>query len=139
MGARAWPSSRRPATCRTLGVGPTTLTLQPRAQAIHSCAVRFPDVAASVVHLLMDFLGDLNTAPALDVVFFVREIMETNPKLRPTILARLLDSFGTIRSSRVCTCALWIVGEYCASAADIASALEARAEGSLSQDTLTWP
>lgn len=100
-----------------------------RAQAIHSCAVRFPDVAASVVHLLMDFLGDLNTAPALDVVFFVREIMETNPKLRPTILARLLDSFGTIRSSRVCTCALWIVGEYCASAADIASALEARAPG----------
>ena len=86
--------------------------------------MRFPDVAASVVHLLMDFLGDLNTAPALDVVFFVREIMETNPKLRPTILARLLDSFGTIRSSRVCTCALWIVGEYCTSAADIAAALE---------------
>ena len=93
-------------------------------QAIHSCAVRFPDVAASVVHLLMDFLGDLNTAPALDVVFFVREIMETNPKLRPTILVRLLDSFGTIRSSRVCTCALWIVGEYCTSAADISAALE---------------
>ena len=86
--------------------------------------MRFPDVAASVVHLLMDFLGDLNTAPALDVVFFVREIMETNPKLRPTILARLLDSFGTIRSSRVCTCALWIVGEYCTSAADISAALE---------------
>ena len=95
-------------------------------QAIHSCAVRFPDVAASVVHLLMDFLGDLNTAPALDVVFFVREIMETNPKLRPTILARLLDSFATIRSSRVCTCALWIVGEYCTSSADISAALEAR-------------
>lgn len=86
--------------------------------------MRFPDVAASVVHLLMDFLGDLNTAPALDVVFFVREIMETNPKLRPTILARLLDSFGTIRSSRVCTCALWIIGEYCTSAADISAALE---------------
>lgn len=26
--------------------------------AIHSCAVKFPEVAASVVHLLMDFLGD---------------------------------------------------------------------------------
>ncbi|KAK9833410.1 hypothetical protein WJX81_002667 [Elliptochloris bilobata] len=93
-------------------------------QAIHSCAVRFPDVAASVVHLLMDFLGDLNIAPALDVVFFVREIMETNPKLRPTILARLLDSFGSIRYSRVCTCALWIVGEYCTSPDDISAALE---------------
>jgi coatomer subunit beta len=26
--------------------------------AIHSCAVKFPEVASSVVHLLMDFLGD---------------------------------------------------------------------------------
>lgn len=50
-------------------------------QAIHSCAVKFPDIAANVIHLLMDFLGDSNTASALDVVFFVREIMETNPKV----------------------------------------------------------
>ncbi len=40
--------------------------------AIHACAVKFPEVAANVVHLLMDFLGDANTASALDVVFFVR-------------------------------------------------------------------
>lgn len=26
--------------------------------AIHQCAVKFPEVASSVVHLLMDFLGD---------------------------------------------------------------------------------
>lgn len=73
-----------------------------------------------------DFLGDTNTASALDVVFFVREIMETNAKLRPTILARLLDSFKEIRSSRVCSCALWIVGEYCTSKSDIDTALEVR-------------
>eukprot|EP00270_Netrium_digitus_P008466 TRINITY_DN2533_c0_g1_i1.p1 TRINITY_DN2533_c0_g1~~TRINITY_DN2533_c0_g1_i1.p1 ORF type:complete len:952 (-),score=238.19 TRINITY_DN2533_c0_g1_i1:259-3114(-) len=82
-------------------------------QAIHSCAVKFPDVASSVVHVLMDFLGDQNVASALDVVFFVREIIETNPKLRESIIARLLDTFYQIRSTRVCTCALWIVGEYC--------------------------
>lgn len=55
-------------------------------QAIHSCAVKFPDVAGSVVYMLMDFMGDANTASALDVVFFVREITETNPKLRQEIL-----------------------------------------------------
>ena len=44
--------------------------------AIHQCAVRFPDVAASVLHLLMDFLSDTNTASALDVVFFIREIIQ---------------------------------------------------------------
>eukprot|EP00976_Prorocentrum_cordatum_P000368 7297-Prorocentrum_minimum.AAC.5 len=81
-------------------------------QAIHTCAVKFPDVAGNVVHLLMDFLGDSNTASALDVIFFVREIIETNVKLRESILQRLLDCFYQIRSSRVCACALWIIGEY---------------------------
>lgn len=38
-------------------------------QAIHQCAVKFPDVADSVVHVLMDFLsGD----GAIDVIVFVR-------------------------------------------------------------------
>lgn len=93
-------------------------------QAIHNCAIKFPDVAANVVHLLMDFLGDSNTASALDVIFFVREIMETNPKLRQSILERLKDTFYQIRSSRVCSCALWILGEYSAGQEEIISALE---------------
>ena len=68
--------------------------------------------------------GDTNSSSALDVVFFVREILETNPKLRPTILARLLDTFSQIRSSRVCSCALWILSEYCTTPQDIDAALE---------------
>ena len=80
--------------------------------AIHNCAVKFPEVAANVVHLLMDFLGDNNTSSALDVVFFVREICETHPNLRASILERLADTFGSIRASRVCSCALWVLGEY---------------------------
>ena len=81
-------------------------------QAVHSCAIKFPDVAGQVVHLLMEFLGDTNTASALDVIFFVREIAETSPGLREPILGRLLDCFYTIRSSRVAACALWVIGEY---------------------------
>ncbi|CAL8470680.1 g10222 [Coccomyxa elongata] len=92
--------------------------------AIHECAANFPDIAANVIHLLMDFLGDTNSSSALDVVFFVREIMETNPKLRPTILERLIDTFSQIRSSRVCSCALWILSEYSTSVEDIHAALD---------------
>lgn len=88
-------------------------------QAIHSCALKFPEVASTVVHLLMDFLGDSNTASAIDVVFFVREIIETNSRLRESIIARLLDTFYQIRASRVCTCALWIIGEYCLSPSEV--------------------
>lgn len=81
-------------------------------QAIHSCALKFPELASTVVHLLMDFQGDLNVASAIDVVCFVREIIETNSRLRESIMERLVDTFYQIRSSRVATCALWIIGEY---------------------------
>lgn len=92
-------------------------------QAIHSCAIKFPEVASTVVHLLMDFLGDSNLASAMDVVIFVREIIQTNPKLRVSILIRLLDTFYQIRSSRVCSCALWIIGEYSLSLTEVENGL----------------
>ncbi|KAF9615164.1 hypothetical protein IFM89_022225 [Coptis chinensis] len=94
-------------------------------QAIHSCAIKFPDVASTVVHLLMDFLGDNNVASAMDVVVFVREIIETNAKLRVSIITRLLDTFYQIRAARVCSCALWIVGEYCLSLSEVESGISA--------------
>ncbi|KAG8491130.1 hypothetical protein CXB51_014267 [Gossypium anomalum] len=62
-------------------------------QAIHSYAIKFPKVANIVVHLMMDFLGDINVASAIDVIVFVREIIETNPKLRVSIITWLLDTF----------------------------------------------
>lgn len=60
----------------------------------------------------MDFLGDSSTSAALDVVFFVREMCETHPALVPSVLERLRDNFATIRASRVCTCALWVLSEF---------------------------
>ncbi|KAL8517801.1 hypothetical protein ACS0TY_009209 [Phlomoides rotata] len=92
-------------------------------QAIHSCAIKFPEVASTVVHLLMDFLGDNNIASAMDVAVFVREIIETNPKLRVSIITRLLDTFYQIRAARVCSCALWIIGEYCLSLSEVESGI----------------
>lgn len=64
-----------------------------------------------------------NVASALDVVFFVREIIETNPKLRESILSRLLDTFYQIRATRVLTCALWIVAEYSQTLSEIEQSL----------------
>ncbi|KAI3956159.1 hypothetical protein MKW92_021568 [Papaver armeniacum] len=92
-------------------------------QAIHSCAIKFPQVASTVVHLLMDFLGDSNVASAIDVVFFVRGIIETNPKLRVAIITRLLETFYQIRAAYVCSCSLWIIGEYCLSLSEVESGL----------------
>ena len=45
--------------------------------AIHKSATKFPDAVSTVVPILMDFLGDSNQASAVDVILFVREIVET--------------------------------------------------------------
>ena len=68
-------------------------------------------------------MGDSNVASAMDVVVFVREIMETNPKLRVSIVTRLLDTFYQIQAARVCSCALWIIGEYCLSLSEVESGI----------------
>jgi len=88
-------------------------------QAIHQCAIKFPDIAASVVHLLMDFLGDSNTGSAVDVILFVREVIELYKDLRQSILRKLLESLNQIKSSKVYRTALWIIGEYATSSEDI--------------------
>ncbi|KAJ8662652.1 hypothetical protein O0I10_001616 [Lichtheimia ornata] len=88
-------------------------------QSIHSCAVKFSEVAANVVHVLMEFLGDSNNPSAVDVVSFVREVMEKFPELRQSVLEKLLDTFMDMKSGKVFRGALWIIGEYCLDAKEI--------------------
>jgi len=78
-------------------------------QSIHQCAVKFPDIAESVVHVLMDFL---NTDGAMDVIVFVRAIVEQYPLLRESVLRKLLANFGEMTGTSVLNVALWILGEY---------------------------
>lgn len=78
-------------------------------QAIHSCCVKFPDVAKHVVHLLMEFL---NTDGAMDVILFVRAMCESYPEMRSSVLQKLLLSFADIQLAKVYRVALWILGEY---------------------------
>jgi len=91
-------------------------------RGIHQCAIKFPEVANNVIHLLMDFLGDTSGSSAVDVIFFVRETVETYPNLRDGILKKLNSMFPMIRSSRVARTALWTLAQY---STDKASAEEA--------------
>jgi coatomer subunit beta len=111
-------------------------------QSIHVTAVKFSEVAASVVHALMEFLGDSNNPSALDVVAFVRyavlsllrinflmvfcansEVVEKFPHLRATICEKLISTLSEIKSGKVFRGVLWILGEYVESTADIQSAM----------------
>jgi coatomer subunit beta len=85
-------------------------------QSIHQCAVKFPDIADSVVHILMDFL---NTDGAMDVIVFVRAIIEQYPKLRESVFRKLIANFSEIKTASVLNVALWIIGEYGGESAEI--------------------
>ncbi|KAI5808979.1 adaptin N terminal region-domain-containing protein [Peziza echinospora] len=90
--------------------------------AIHSCAIKFSEVAASVVGLLMDFIGDFNNTSAVDVIAFVKEVVEKFPALRGDIVQRLMATLGEVRSGKVLRGVLWIIGEYSAQESDIRDA-----------------
>ncbi|KAE8211087.1 hypothetical protein CF327_g5123 [Tilletia walkeri] len=93
-------------------------------QKIHGCAIKFSEVASNVVHVLMEFLGDSANPSAVDVIAFVREVVEKFPKLRSSIVEKLLRTFADIKSGKVFRGALWIAGEYCESVDDIKEAIQ---------------
>lgn len=90
--------------------------------SIHHCAIKFSEVAASVVDLLMDFIADFNATSAVDVITFVKEVVEKFPKLRSSIVERLVSTLSEVRAGKVYRGALWVVGEYSLEANDIRDA-----------------
>lgn len=90
--------------------------------SIHQCAIKFSEVAASVVELLMDFISDFTNASAVDVINFVKEVVEKFPNLRTTIVSRLVATLGEVRAGKVYRGILWIIGEYSLEEKDIRDA-----------------
>ncbi|XP_076249513.1 coatomer subunit beta [Calliopsis andreniformis] len=88
-------------------------------RTLHACSIKFSDVAATVIPVLTDFLSENNEAAATDVLVFVREAIQRYENLRPLIVEKLLEVFPQIRSVKVHRAALWILGEYATSKADI--------------------
>ncbi len=91
-------------------------------QSIHQCAIKFSEIAASVVDVLMDFIADFNNSAAVDVISFVKEVVEKFPKLRASIVERLVSTLGEVRAGKVYRGVLWVVGEYSMQENDIRDA-----------------
>jgi len=81
--------------------------------AIHDCANKFPEVAESVVGILMELLSSSDRT-SLQVATFVRAIIQEHPPLRQTLLPKLLESLEDISSPPVMCVVLWILGEFTA-------------------------
>jgi coatomer subunit beta len=91
--------------------------------SIHQSAIKFPEVAASVVGSLMDFISDVSSnASAVDVISFVKEVVERFPDLRQSIVERLVTTLAEVRAGKVYRGVLWIIGEFSLEAKDIRDA-----------------
>jgi len=90
--------------------------------SIHQCAIKFSEIAQSVVGLLMDFISDFNKASAVDVISFVKEVVERFPNMRSSIVERLVSTLSEVRAGKVYRGSLWIVGEYSLEQNDIREA-----------------
>uniref|UniRef100_A0A1W7RAR9 Coatomer subunit beta n=1 Tax=Hadrurus spadix TaxID=141984 RepID=A0A1W7RAR9_9SCOR len=92
-------------------------------RTLHQCCVRFPDVAPTIIPVLLEFLSDNNEQAAVDVLTFVREAMQRFEQLRTLVIVKLLEIFPSIKSSKIHRSALWILGEYCNNVEDIQSVM----------------
>ncbi|CAF3966090.1 unnamed protein product [Rotaria sordida] len=88
-------------------------------RTLHQCTMKFPDVANTIIPVLIEFLADKNELAALDVLVFIRDVMQKLSNLKDLIVQRLLDICGQIKSVKVLRATLWLLGEYCSSIEDI--------------------
>ncbi|XP_060079498.1 coatomer subunit beta-like [Ylistrum balloti] len=92
-------------------------------RTLHQCCIKFPDIAGTIIPVLIEFLGDQNELAALDVLVFVREAIQRFEELRTLIVSKLLEIFPSIKAIKVHRAALWILGEYCTTNEDIQSVM----------------
>lgn len=93
-------------------------------RTLHTCCIKFPDVAGSVIPVLVEFLSDTNELAATDVLIFIREAIQKFPSLRSLIVEKLIEAFPVIKSVKTHRAALWVLGEYCNSLEDIVQVLD---------------
>lgn len=88
---------------------------------IHKVAIRFVEVSADVVSLFLEFIGELSSSAASDVIAFIKQVIEKYPQLRKEILQHLIGALPYVSSAKAYRGALWILGEYSLDAEDIQS------------------
>lgn len=93
-------------------------------RTLHTCSIKFPDVAQAIIPSLIEFLSDTNELASGDVLIFIREAIEKFPSLRSLVVEKLLEAFPSIKSTKIHRSAMWILGEYAASSTEVTQVLD---------------
>lgn len=93
------------------------------AKALHDCAVKFPSVSNTVVHVLLEFLVGSNPGAAL-IVHFVRDVVQTYEALRSDVMKKIVELLPHITQTPVLEVVFWMIGEYCETLDSISSSFD---------------
>ena len=77
--------------------------------SIHVLALKFPEVADTVILMLLDYL---NGDSGVSILTLVKEMLLHHPTLVETVLQKLLDIFPSLESEEVTLVTLWIFSEF---------------------------
>jgi coatomer subunit beta len=92
-------------------------------RGLHQLSLKFPDVAATILPVVVEYLSDSNELAACDVLVFIREIIYKYSNLKEVLLQKLLEIFSSIKSVKIMRGTLWILGEFCEEVEDIQTLL----------------
>ncbi|OAF71903.1 Beta-COP [Intoshia linei] len=93
-------------------------------KTLHLSCLKYPEFANTVVSTLVEFLSDMNPDTSLEVLGFVRELMEKIPQIKSYLIKLLLDALPDMLSSNVHSTAIWIIGEFVSEKQVILKAVE---------------
>jgi coatomer subunit beta len=77
--------------------------------AIHRCAMKFAEVADSVVLVLLDFVAG---EAGYNIMQVTKSIVEQYPRFRSSILRKVIDNLDEVTHADALRVALWTLGEY---------------------------
>jgi coatomer subunit beta len=77
--------------------------------AIHRCAMKFAEVADSVVLVLLDFVAG---EAGYNIMQVTKSIVEQYPHFRSPILRKVIDNLDEVTHADALRVALWMLGEY---------------------------
>ncbi|KAF5215831.1 hypothetical protein ECC02_011440 [Trypanosoma cruzi] len=91
-------------------------------RAIHTAVIRQPQMAATVLPMMMDYICDSSNG-SQEVISFIREVLQVQPSLRAGTLKQLLEVFPMVTSPGVVRTVLWLFGAHVSSADEVLGVL----------------
>ena len=78
-------------------------------RSIHALAVKYPEVADTVVLLLLDYL---NSDSGVSILLLVKEMLLHHENLLHPVLTKLTQVFESLENEEVLLVALWTLAEF---------------------------